>query len=154
MSVRSRGTAVVLALVAGAAALAACGEADGGPASAPASSRPAATSTAPTSTPPTGPTTSTPPLPGASPSSPPLRLTGRVEEGAKPQCRLLVTPTTTYLLLGVRERLLLGQRITVVGTVLDNVRTMCPGVPLGVLKVDGTAPPPPGRPTVRGYAAR
>ena len=143
MSGRSRGTAGVLALVIGSAVLAGCGPSDGG-AGAAARATPAPTSTAPTV--PTRPGTPTPSIPGG-PHAPSLRVTGMIQEGSKPQCRLLVTRRTSYLLLGVHQRLLVGKRVTVVGVVLDNVRTMCPGVPLGVVAVAGRAPAPPGPPT-------
>jgi hypothetical protein len=157
MSGRSRGTAGVLALVIGSAALAACGAADGAGAGAASTTVRTSTvpkTTVPTSTVPTGSETS---LPGASSSGPTLRVTGTVQEGSRPQCRLLRTPRTSYLLLGVQQRLLVGARLTVVGVVLDNVRTMCPGVPLGVVAVQDLAPPPPGQPTGRltgGYPDR
>ena len=145
MTAWSRGTAMLLAV--GSAGLVACGASGGGTAAgAPGSTAPTATS--PTSTPPT----STLPMPSVPPPNLPVRLTGTVEEGVEPHCLQLVARGTSYLLLGLGQRLRVGQRVSVLGSVRRDLRTNCQqGVPLHVLAVQPAAPaqPPPRVPTGR-----
>lgn len=140
MTAWSRGTAVLLAV--GSAGLVACGTSGGG-----------ATAGSPGSTAPTASApTSTTQLPSVPPPNLPVRLTGRVEEGVEPHCLQLVARGTSYLLLGLGQRLRVGQRVTVLGSVRRDLRTSCQqGVPLHVLAIDPTVPvqPPPRVPTGR-----
>jgi hypothetical protein len=78
------------------------------------------------------------------PPNRPVRLTGTVEEGTRPQCLQLVVDGTSYLLLGRGRRLRVGQRVSVVGTVRPDLLTSCQqGVPLNVLAVGVLTPVEP-----------
>jgi hypothetical protein len=75
-------------------------------------------------------------LPVPTPSGRPLRVTGTVAAGVESGCVLLNAGTTTYLLLGLRETLQPGTRVTVEGTVTKDVMTTCQqGTPLQVRTV-------------------
>jgi hypothetical protein len=88
------------------------------------------------------------PVPGSptgqpGPSSPAganeITVTGGVEDGVEPGCRLLRTTDRTYLLLGGdRSKLTQGSTITVRGTVETGIMSTCQqGTPLRVLDVHG-----------------
>jgi hypothetical protein len=91
-------------------------------------------------------------MPSVPPPNLPVRLTGTVEEGVEPHCLQLVARGTSYLLLGLGQRLRVGQRVSVLGSVRRDLRTNCQqGVPLHVLAVEPAAPaqPPARVPTGR-----
>ena len=106
----------VLALAAGSVLLTACGP-----------SGPVTTTTTTTPTP--TPTSSTHPEP-VDPRA--LLLTGTIEEAPRPQCVVLLSGATRYLLLGMASRPPLGRQVRVIGVVQHGLVGLCPGVPLRV----------------------
>jgi hypothetical protein len=70
-------------------------------------------------------------LPLPAPTGAPVRVTGTVTEGVEHGCLVLTHEGTTYLLLGAHDQLPPGTRVTVEGTLPDDVATTCQqGTPL------------------------
>lgn len=72
-----------------------------------------------------------PPAPGRQ-----IVVEGVVEAGVEPGCKILTTPSGSYLLLGSGERIPVGVRVRIRGVAMTAVSTTCQqGTPLRVVSV-------------------
>ena len=86
-----------------------------------------------TPSPPAGPATTEPASPPASSDGPTITVTGTVGAGVEAGCLVLTAGGTTYELLGARDVLRAGDRVTVEGALAEDVVTTCQqGTPLRV----------------------
>ena len=75
-------------------------------------------------------------LPVPTPTGKPVTVTGTVAAGVEAGCLVLTSGGTTYLLLGSHDQLAPGARVTVEGTLAEDVMTTCQqGTPLQVRTV-------------------